>query len=217
MQQRVTTIILLIGLCFGLSLLVSAMGSWRLPDNQQGYAPKQPIAYSHRLHAGELQIDCKFCHSSAESSRYAGIPSSDVCMKCHRFVTSSFDEMQQEMKLAEEKGRKPNVIVSEELQKLYDALALDEKFQPIAGAEPKAIEWVRVHNLPDYACFNHQAHVGSGVSCQKCHGPIESMERVRQYASLSMGWCVNCHREATREGINGQEVNAATDCSVCHH
>jgi len=217
MQQRVITIGLLIGLCFGLSLLVSAMSAWRLPDNQQGYAPKQPIAYSHRLHAGELQIDCKFCHSSAESSRYAGIPSSDVCMRCHRYVTAPFDVMQQEMRLAEEEGRKPMTVVSEELRKLYDALALDENLLPIVGVEPKAIEWVRVHNLPDYACFNHQAHVTSGVSCQKCHGPVESMERVRQQESLSMGWCVNCHREATREGINGHKVDASTDCTVCHH
>ncbi|NOY43298.1 MAG: hypothetical protein GXP26_15875 [Planctomycetes bacterium] len=217
MQQRVTTIVLLIGLCFGLSLLVSAMGTWRLPDNQQGYAPKQPIAYSHRLHAGELQIDCKFCHSASESSRHAGIPSADVCMKCHRYVTAPFDVMQQEMKLADKEKRKPEMIVSEELQKLYDALALDENFQPIEGATPQSIPWVRVHNLPDYARFNHQAHVTVGVSCQKCHGPVETMERVRQHATLSMGWCVNCHRDATREGINGRKVHASTNCSVCHH
>ncbi len=217
MQQRVTTIVLLIGLCFSLSLLVSAMGTWRLPDNQQGYAPKQPIAYSHRLHAGELQIDCKFCHSASESSRHAGIPSTDVCMKCHRYVTAPFDVLRQEMDLADKEKRKPEVIVSEELQKLYDALALDENFQPIEGATPQSISWVRVHNLPDYARFNHQAHVAVGVSCQKCHGPVETMERVRQHATLSMGWCVNCHRDATREGINGREVHASTNCSVCHH
>ncbi len=217
MQQRVITIALLVGLCFGLALLVSAMGKWRMPDNQQGYAPEQPIAYSHRLHAGELQIDCKFCHSAAESSRYAGIPSSDVCMKCHRYVTAPFDAMQQEMHLADEEKRKPKTIISTELQKLYDALALDENFQPIDGVTSQSIPWVRVHNLPDYACFNHQAHVAVGVSCQKCHGPIESMERVRQHATLSMGWCVNCHREATRDGINGHEVHASTDCTVCHH
>jgi len=217
MQQRAITIVLLIGLCFGLALLATAMATWRMPDNQQGYAPEQPIAYSHRLHAGELQIDCQFCHSAADSSRHAGIPSSDVCMKCHRYVTAPFDVMQQEMRLADEEGRKPKAIISDELKKLYDSLALDENFQPIEGAEPKSIEWVRVHNLPDYACFNHQAHVGVGVSCQTCHGPVESMERVRQHATLSMGWCVNCHRDATRDGINGHEVHAATDCTVCHH
>ena len=211
------TIMLLIGVCFSLALLVSAMSVWRMPDNQQGYAPEQPIAYSHRLHAGELQIDCKFCHSASESSRHAGIPSSDVCMKCHRYVTAPFDVMQQEMQLADQEKRKPKTMVSDELQKLYDALALDENFHPIEGAAPQSIPWVRVHNLPDYACFNHQAHVAVGVSCQTCHGPVESMERVRQHATLSMGWCVNCHREATRDGINGREVQAATNCTVCHH
>lgn len=217
MQQRVITIALLIGLCFGLALLVSAMGMWRMPDNQQGYAPEQPIAYSHRLHAGELQIDCKFCHSAADSSRFAGIPSSDVCMKCHLYVTASFDEMQQELQLADKENRKSKTIVSAELKKLYDWLALDNSFQRIDGATPQSIPWVRVHNLPDYVCFNHQAHVFVGVSCQTCHGPVESMERVRQYATLSMGWCVNCHRDATRDGVNGREVHASTDCTVCHH
>ena len=217
MQQRVLSIALLTGLCFSLALFVSAMSTWRMPDNQQGYAPEQPIAYSHRLHAGELQIDCKFCHSAAESSRHAGIPSADVCMKCHRYVTAPFDVMQQEMRLADEEKRKPTSIISPELKKLYDALALDDKLQPIDGATPQSIAWVRVHNLPDFACFNHQAHVAVGVSCQSCHGPVESMERVRQHATLSMGWCVNCHREATSEGVHGREVKASIDCTVCHH
>ena len=111
MQQRVITIALLTGLCFGFALFVSAMSKWRMPDNQQGYAPEQPIAYSHRLHAGELGIDCKFCHSTSESSRYAGIPSSDVCMKCHRYVTAPFDVIQQERDLADKEKRKPVAVV----------------------------------------------------------------------------------------------------------
>ncbi len=217
MQQRVITISLLTGLCFSLALLVSAMSTWRMPDNQQGYAPEQPIAYSHRLHAGELGIDCNFCHSASESGRYAGIPSSDVCMKCHRYVTAPFDTTQQEMKLADTEKRKPVAVVSEELKKLYDALALDEKFQPVEGASPQSIPWVRVHNLPDYVTFNHQAHVTAGVTCQTCHGPVESMERMHQHATLSMGWCVNCHRDATRDGVDGHEVHASTNCTVCHH
>jgi len=217
MQQRVITIALVTGLCFSLALFVSAMGKWRMPDNQQGYSPKQPIAYSHRLHAGDLGIDCKFCHSASESSRHAGIPSSDVCMKCHRYVTDSFNAVQQEMDLADKEKRKPVAVVSEELKKLYDALALDEKFQPVEGALPESIPWVRVHNLPDYVMFNHQAHVAVGVTCQTCHGPVESMERMEQHATLSMGWCVNCHRDATRDGVNGQKANASTNCTVCHH
>ncbi len=217
MQQRVITIALLTGLCFSLALFVSAMSKWRLPDDQQGYAPEQPIAYSHRLHAGDLGIDCKFCHSAAESGRHAGIPSSDVCMKCHRYVTAPFDVTQQEMDLADKEKRKPVAIVSEELQKLYDTLALDKNFQPAKDASPQSIPWVRVHNLPDYVTFNHQAHVNVGVACQKCHGPVESMERVRQFETLSMGWCVNCHRDATKEGIDGRAINASTDCTVCHY
>lgn len=217
MQQRVLLIVLVIGVCLVFSLLVSAMGLWRMPDIQQGYAPEQPINYSHRLHAGELQIDCQFCHHAAASSRHAGIPSGEVCMKCHRYVTAPYDEMQQEFQLADKEKRKPQTIISPELKKLYDSLALDGNLQPIENASPQSIPWVRVHNLPDYACFNHQAHVVAGVTCQTCHGPIESMERVSQFATLSMGWCVNCHRDATRDGINGRQVQASTDCSVCHH
>ncbi len=217
MPQRVITVVLLIGLCFGLMTLGAGMSSWRLPDHEQGYAPRQPLEYSHRLHAGELGIDCQFCHTAADQSRHAGIPSSDVCMKCHKIVTSSFEVLQGEMNLADEEQRKPRLIVSPELRKLYDALGLDENLQPRADARPQAIRWVRVHNLPDHARFDHRAHVAAGVTCQKCHGPVESMERVEQFASLTMGWCVNCHRESTRTGINGKEVHAKTDCAVCHY
>lgn len=217
MQQRVITIVLVIGLLFGLMTLVSAMSAWRVPDNQQGYAPEQPIPYSHRLHAGELQIDCRFCHSSADDSQHAGIPSSDVCMKCHNFVTASFGALQQERQRAADTGDEPTLIVSDELRPLYDSLALDEQLEPREGIDPASIEWVRVHNLPDYVCFDHRAHVGAGVTCQRCHGPVESMERVRQAETLSMGWCVNCHRETTDTGVNGRAVQAATDCSVCHY
>ena len=128
MQQRAITVVLLVGLFFGLITLVSGMSTWRMPDDQQGYAPIQPIDYSHRLHAGELQIDCKFCHSAAEHSRYAGIPSSDVCMKCHKFVTSSFAVLQEEMNLADEEKRKPNQIISEPLRPLYESLGLGGRF-----------------------------------------------------------------------------------------
>ncbi len=217
MSQRVITVVLLIGLFFGAITLVSGMSTWRLPDNQQGYAPQQPLDYSHRLHAGELQMDCRFCHTAAEQSRYAGIPSNDVCMKCHTVVTDSFDKLQDERKRADEEKRQPALSISPELRKLYDAMQLDDQLQPIAGATPKSISWVKVHNLPDYVYFDHRAHVAAGVSCQHCHGPVESMERMRQHETLSMGWCVNCHREATADGVNGRAVNAKTDCAVCHY
>jgi len=217
MQQRVITVVLLIGLCFGLISLGAGMSRWRLPDHEQGYAPTQPIDYSHRLHAGELGIDCMFCHSAADKSRHAGIPSGDVCMKCHKFVTSSFEVLQDEMNKADEEKRKPRQIVSAELRKLYDSLGLDETLQPGERATPKSVPWVRVHNLPDHVHFDHRAHVAAGVTCQKCHGPVESMQRMEQFESLTMGWCVNCHRESTKTGINGQAVDAKTDCAVCHY
>lgn len=205
MRQRTLTVVLVIGLLFGAVTLASSMSSWRLPDNQQGYSPQQPIDYSHRLHAGELGIDCKFCHSGASTSRHAGIPASSVCMKCHNVVTRAKD--------APEDGP----AVSDELRKLYDYLALDEKRRPKEGAAPQAIPWVRVHKLPDFVYFSHQAHVTAGVSCQKCHGPVETMQRMHQQETLSMGWCINCHREATEKGINGRAVHASTNCSVCHY
>jgi len=258
MPQRVLTIVLLIGLFFGLITLVSGMSAWRLLDRETGYAPKQaidvdhplyvsfakqhpshpsivakeplPIDYSHRLHAGELGMNCRFCHTAAEKSRHAGIPSSDVCMKCHKFVTTSFDVLQDEMKkraakLAEDEANgvktdseaKPKLIISDKLRPLYHSLGLDDNLQPRAGVEPRSMPWVRVHNLPDFVYFDHRAHVTAGVACQHCHGPVESMQRVRQHASLSMGWCVNCHRDATENGINGTAVQASIDCAVCHY
>jgi len=217
MQRIVINVILLVGLFFSLMVMASATTNWRLPDNQQGYAPVQPIEYSHRLHAGELGISCRFCHSAAEHGRHAGIPSTDVCMKCHKFVTSSFDVLQQEITLADKEKRKPKQIISPELKELYDSLGIEDPQQPPPHAKARSIPWVRVHDLPDYACFDHRAHLAAGVSCQKCHGPVESMERMRQFATLSMGWCVNCHREATNDGINGNSVHASTDCAACHH
>jgi hypothetical protein len=217
MHRIIITLTLLIGLFYSLIVLASGMSEWRLPDNQQGYVPEQPINYSHRLHAGELGIDCRFCHSAAEQSRHAGIPSTDVCMKCHKFVTSSYNVLQEELTKAEEEKRKPNPIISTELKKLYATLGLDDPKTPKPDAVAKSIPWVRVHNLPDFVSFDHSAHVTAGVTCQKCHGPIESMERVRQFESLSMGWCINCHRESTENGIDGHAVNASLNCTVCHN
>ena len=217
MRQLIVTIVLLIGLFFSLIVLASGMSDWRLPDNQQGYSPQQPISYSHRLHAGELGIDCRFCHTAAEHGQHAGIPSTDVCMKCHKFVTSSFGALQDELTKADEEKRKPNPIVSDELRKLYNSLGLDGPTTPRPDGAATSIPWVKIHNLPDFVSFDHSAPVTAGVECQKCHGPVESMERVRQFESLSMGWCVNCHRESTEKGIDGHAVNASLNCTVCHH
>jgi hypothetical protein len=187
-----------------------------MPGNQEGYEPVQPIAYSHRLHAGELQIPCLSCHFGAQTSRHAGVPPANVCMNCHNAVTSSLGAQHAEDDLAAEENRKPRRIVSTELQKLYDALGLDANLQPDPGKTPQPIVWNRVHALPSFVYFDHRAHVRVNIACQQCHGPVETMERVRQVNDLSMGWCVNCHRESSRTGVGGVRVNASTDCSVCH-
>jgi hypothetical protein len=126
-----------------------------------GYAPIQPIAYSHALHAGQLGIDCRYCHSTVEQAGFAAIPSTQVCMNCHTNVRST----------------------SEKLKPLMQSW---QTGQPV--------EWVKVHDLPDFAYFNHSAHVNSGVGCISCHGRVDTMEVVYQHERLSMSWCLECHR-----------------------
>jgi hypothetical protein len=216
MRSRVVTVVLVVGVAFSGLALAQRLSGYRLPGNQQGYEPEQPIAFSHRLHAGELQISCHYCHGGAEKSRHAGIPAASVCMNCHKTVTAPAVAVRAEDERAKAEGRSPRRVVSPELRKLYDALALDADLKPTAG-KARGVEWVRVHNLPDHACFDHRVHVGAGVACQKCHGPVETMERVRQVEDLSMGWCVNCHREVNQTGVSGKQVRASTDCSACHY
>lgn len=217
MGARIVTLVLLIGLAFSTVLLVSRAGVFRLPGNQQGYEPVQPIAYSHRLHAGELQIACLYCHFTAENSRHAGIPPASVCMNCHRYVTASLGAIRAEDELAEKEKRPPRPIVSPELKKLYDRLALNDKLERDPARHPQPVVWTKVHNLPDFVYFDHRAHVRAKVACQHCHGPVETMERVRQVSDLSMGWCVNCHRDVSKTGVDGMAVHASVDCSVCHY
>lgn len=170
---------------------------------QQGYAPTQPIAFSHALHAGEYQIDCNYCHTGVRKSKNANIPSANICMNCHSSIQTE----------------------SPEIKKIYAALENNEP-----------IEWVRIHNIPDLAYFNHAQHVAVGeIECQTCHGPVEEMEVVRQHASLTMGWCINCHRETEINGDNEYydklvELHSAVskepmtvndigglECSKCHY
>lgn len=217
MTRLLLTFVLLAGLCASSVVLVSRIRQYPLPGNQQNYEPEQPIAFSHRLHAGQLQISCLYCHYGAENGRQAGIPPASQCMSCHRFVTASQKDMLPEILEARKAKRAPNPIVSSELQKLYDALALDSKLEPDPNKTPTPIVWIKVHNLPAYACFDHRSHVRAGVACQQCHGPIETMDRVRQVSDLSMGWCVNCHREAGQKGIDGKQVRPSTDCATCHY
>lgn len=153
----------------------------------QGYAPVQPIHYSHRIHAGDNQIECKFCHSSARVSKTSGIPSLNVCMNCHKSIAEVAPETATEDYTKE--------FYDGEIAKLYDAVGWDTETQSYTGEE-KPVKWVRIHNLPDFAYFNHSQHVSvAGIACQECHGPVQEMEIMRQDAPLTMGWCINCHRE----------------------
>lgn len=217
MNSRVVTLLLIVVGVFSFLAMVPALRAIRMPGNHQGFEPEQPIAYSHRLHAGELAIPCQYCHSGAEKSRHAGIPSASVCMNCHRFVTAARSKVRAEEELAKTEGRDPVRIVAPELQKLYDALALDAEMNPDPDKTPKPVEWVRVHKVPDFVFFSHSAHVTRGIICQKCHGPVETMDKMRQDQTLVMGWCVNCHRGVDGAVVNGQIAKGSTDCSVCHY
>lgn len=216
MRARVITVFLLVGLVFSGATLIRAARGFQPPGGQKGYEPAQPIAFSHRLHAGELEVPCLYCHYGAVRSRHAGIPAAGVCLNCHRFVTASFGAVREEDRRATKEKRSPRRIVSPEIQKLYDHLAVDAKMLPVPGKTPEPIEWVKVHNLPDFVYFDHRPHAASGLLCQACHGPVETMERVRQEATLAMGWCVNCHRQFNKYGVSGRKVNASIDCSACH-
>jgi len=143
---------------------------------QQGYEPDQPIRFSHKIHAGQDKIDCKYCHSSAEKSKTAGIPSASVCMNCHRYIQEG------------------PVTGKTEIAKIYAALDYDPASGEY-GPNKKPIQWVRIHNLPDLAYFNHSQHVAvAKLACQTCHGPVEEMDVVKQFSKLTMGWCIDCHR-----------------------
>lgn len=158
---------------------------------QTNYQPEQPIYYSHKVHAGINQINCLYCHGSAWDSKHAAIPSVNVCMNCHKAI-NTYEKGPQ---LYDENGKEINGTA--EIEKLYKYAGFDPK-NP-AKWDPsmaKPIEWVKIHNLPDHVYFNHSQHVRAGkVQCQSCHGEVTAMDEVKQVSELSMGWCVNCHRE----------------------
>ena len=152
----------------------------------QGYEPVQPIHYSHKIHSGDNEIDCNYCHSSARVSKHSGIPSLNVCMNCHKSIYEYNGETTDEYS---------KEFYDAEIQKLYKAVGWDDESQEYTG-ETQAVKWVRIHNLPDFSYFNHAQHVSVGdIECQTCHGPVEEMEIMYQYSPLTMGWCINCHRE----------------------
>lgn len=187
-----------------------------------GYQPVQPIKFSHQLHAGVNKIDCQNCHTGAATSKNASIPSLNVCMNCHNYVTAS---------------EKYDGKTSPEIMKIYAALDYNQDTKQY-GPNTKPVEWIRIHNLPDLAYFNHSQHVSvAGIECQKCHGPIQTMEEVYQYSPLTMKWCIDCHRKtevnhkdnpyydkliAAHDKLKkGEKVTAAVlgglECAKCHY
>lgn len=143
----------------------------------EGYAPEQPIKFSHKLHAGENQISCQYCHSGVEKSKHANIPSANVCMNCHMYIQEG------------------PTYGKEEIGKIYAALDYNPETRTY-GPNQKPIEWVRVHSLPDHAYFNHSQHVKVGkIECTQCHGEVDTMTVLQQHSPLTMGWCIDCHRQ----------------------
>jgi hypothetical protein len=178
---------------------------------QPGYSPYQPILFSHKVHAGDNKIDCKYCHTGVMISKHAGIPSMSVCMNCHTAV---------------KQGRYTGTA---EIEKIYKAIETG-----------KPIRWIKVHNLPDHCYFNHAQHVNAGkVLCESCHGDVKTTDRIKQVQMLSMGWCINCHRlsevQFTKNGFydkflklheelaSGKRTRitvedvGGTECSKCHY
>lgn len=215
---RASTLVLLAAL-LTLGLVVVAQGAQlHLPGNHVGYEPLQPVAFSHALHAGDLRIGCAYCHTGLERSRHAGLPPTQTCLNCHAFVPATLATVRAEEARAAQAQEPPRPVLSPEVAKLYRALGLDDLAKPLAGAATHSLAWVRVHNLPDFVHFDHRPHVAAGVACAICHGPVETMDRVRQVSDLTMGWCVNCHRDANASGLaDGRAAKASLDCSACHH
>lgn len=220
-------------------ILVLGSLSWVTMWNtnvETGYMPEQPIKFSHELHAGTNQIECRYCHSGAYSSRHASIPSLNVCMNCHKAVQAR-----------EANGGQ----ISPEIQKIYTALGYNPDSRTYDESKQKPVQWVKVHNLPDLAYFNHSQHVVVGEKaireakgidpkdpvCYACHGPVKEMKEMYQYSPLTMKWCINCHKEAAVDGkdnayytkliaahekINkGEKVTVADmggiECGKCHY
>ena len=177
-----------------LAIVLFLVGGYVTFQSAQGlgrsknYQPEQPIYYSHTVHAGINQINCLYCHGGAQESKHANIPSVNVCMNCHMGI----NEYAKGPQLLREDGSK--VDGTAEIQKLYQYAGWDPGTKKYTG-KGKAIEWVRIHNLPDHVYFNHSQHVTAGKQqCQTCHGEIQKMGEVYQFSDLSMGWCINCHR-----------------------
>jgi len=209
------------------------LGAINLGRNQN-YEPEQPVFYSHKVHAGVNQISCLYCHGNTQDGKQANIPSVNICMNCHMAINEYKGAPVYDANGDEVNG-------THEIQKLYKYAAF-EPGKPWDPSKAKPIEWVRIHNLPDHVYFNHSQHVSIGkVQCQTCHGEIQKMDEVHQFADLSMGWCINCHRETQvkfkdngfysiyekyhddlKKGIIDttkltEEKMGGTDCQRCHY
>jgi len=153
----------------------------------ENYEPIQPIHYSHRIHAGSNGINCKYCHSAARVSKNAGIPSLNICMNCHKNIAEVSDTTAT--------AEYSKAFYDGEIQKLYKAVGWDKDNQKYTG-KTEPVKWVRIHNLQSFVYFNHSQHVTTaGIECQTCHGPVQTYEIQKQFAPLTMGWCINCHRK----------------------
>ena len=219
------TIVRSSGFAFVVVFIVAAIAFKTIIDGlysvgvQQGYQPKQPIAFSHKIHAGQFEIDCKYCHTGVMKAKNANIPSPNICMNCHSQIRQGTNTGEGEIK------------------KIYAAVGYDPDKGEYTGVT-KPIQWIRIHNLPDLAYFNHSQHVNvGGVQCETCHGPIKEMEVVKQYSLLTMGWCINCHRQtdvATKgnayydklmelhdPGNRGKKIKVEAigglECGKCHY
>ena len=182
-KNKIITVV--VGLLLFFTSTYFAYGYLMQVGVDQGYQPIQEIHYSHKIHAGDNQIDCKFCHSAARTSKTAGIPSLNVCMNCHKTIDEYTGPVTEQY---------TKEFYDGEIQKLYDAVGWDPENMAYTGVQ-KPVKWTRIHNLPDHVYFNHSQHVTvAGVACQQCHGDVQTMEVVEQHAPLTMGWCINCHR-----------------------
>lgn len=172
----------------------------------QGYKPEQPIYFSHKIHAGENKIDCQLCHSSAKYGKVSEIPSMNVCMSCHKSIS------EYKGKYIEE-GKDRN-FYTQEIKKIYAAVGWDEASQSYTG-KTQPVEWVRIHNMPDFVYFDHSQHVVAGeatikkaknvdIVCKACHGQVQNMDKVEMANAFTMGWCIDCHRTAEVDMTNGQ-------------
>lgn len=220
-----TLVLFLIG---GYLITEGAVGLGR----QQKYEPHQPIFFSHKVHPGNNQINCQYCHTGVYQGKQATIPSVNVCMNCHMAINEYTGET-----LYDSDGKEVNGTA--EIQKLYKYAGF-EPGKPWDASKAKPIEWVRIHNLPDHVYFNHAQHVNAGrVQCQTCHGEVTSYNEMFQFAPLSMGWCLNCHRttkvqfdnngfysmyEKYKEDIKNHRMDSVTvkdiggaECQKCHY